>query len=244
MYSEWGTYLAEKGFVSMAINYRLASLKTASWPDVIKDVRMAINWLVYQANKWNIDPQRIGVIGDSAGAYLGSLFTLQSVDYSSFKIRAVVGAYGVYDLTQAQSDRESQMYKRMMGVSFREAPNQYREASPINYVKEAASNPTFDTDFLLLYGDADRVVPPSQSENFLNHLKNEDVNVKSIVFPDHGHFWFNLLPGVEGGTLDDYPNRDLAPKIVEFLKEKLCIPVIGNFSSTQIRQIKTLINKK
>src|SRR5690625_2220809 len=45
-YNEWGPYLAKQGFVTMSINYRLATPLYSSWPGIIDDVWSAVNWLV------------------------------------------------------------------------------------------------------------------------------------------------------------------------------------------------------
>lgn len=244
MYAEWGHLLANAGFVAMAINYRLASPKAASWPGVLEDVRMAVNWLVGKAHDWNIEPQRMGIIGDSAGAHLGSLFAFQTASSSSFKIRACVCVYGLYDMTKPGSERIKQINRQLFGKEFHEAQLEYIEASPVNYIEEAVSSPTFNTSFFLLWGDADRVVSPLQSESFSDQLKQAGFDVETMVFPGQGHFWLNLTTGLKGGTLNDYPNTVAAPKIMGFLKDKLCFSNIGNFSPRQTQRLVSLQSQK
>lgn len=242
MYREWGSYLAESGFVAMAINYRLATFTYSTWPGVLDDVRSAVNWLVSKSNEWKIEPQRIGLIGDSAGAHLAAHFSLIAPANASFKIRAVIGVYGVYDLEQEceTSQRDKKLNEKMMGVAFPEARKEFRKASPIHHIKEAVSNSIFDTSYFIIWGETDPVVHPSQSVDFAQKLMEEGVDTKRLAIQDKGHFWLNLIPGVEGGTMKDYPNTEVAPEVLGFLKEKLCVPVVGNFSLAGAKQIQEI----
>jgi acetyl esterase/lipase len=247
MYKDWGSYLAEEGFVAMSINYRLTTSSYSTWPGVLDDVRSAVNWLLSKANEWKIEPQRIGFIGDSAGAYLATHYSLVSATNASYKINAVVAVYGSYDNEQAWKYHKTignNKVEKMMGATPKEAPEEYKRASPINKIEEAVSNPAFDTSYFIIWGEDDEVALPSQSQNLTIKLQEAGVEVKALAIPGYGHFWFNILPDVEGGTIGDYPNTLIAPQIVEFLKEKLCSPVIGNFSKLQSKKIREMINKK
>lgn len=77
------------------------------------DVRAAIQFVKYKANELNIDPDRVGLIGNSAGAHLAALVALAANEapfvrqyetdpYAnlSTKVKAVVGVYGVYELVE------------------------------------------------------------------------------------------------------------------------------------------------
>lgn len=63
---------ATKGFVSVSLNYRLNEDKLAC----VEDVKCAIRWLRANAEKYNIDPDRIGAAGNSAGAHLALLLAI------------------------------------------------------------------------------------------------------------------------------------------------------------------------
>lgn len=75
-YQEWGPLLAQAGFAAVAINYRVSSASYVTWPGALEDVRSAFRWMLDHAQTFRIDPQRIGVIGDSAGGQLAALLTL------------------------------------------------------------------------------------------------------------------------------------------------------------------------
>src|SRR6266850_168806 len=113
-YTHWGNYLARNGYAVFAIEYRLMKPGVKTWPGAVYDTRAAVQYVRAQAAELGVDPERIGMIGDSAGAHLSSLVALAGEEplYSSeyrsdanasvsSKVKAVVGIYGVYDM-QAQ----------------------------------------------------------------------------------------------------------------------------------------------
>src|SRR5450432_2620289 len=69
----WGPYLAARGYVAFAIDYRLSSPTQASWPQALLDCKAAIQYLRGDAKELGIDPERIGVAGDSAGGALTAM---------------------------------------------------------------------------------------------------------------------------------------------------------------------------
>ena len=85
-YQHWGPYLAQRGFAVFSINYRLKT-----YPGAVEDVRAAVQ---YVREREEIDGERIGLIGDSAGAHLAALAALGA----EARVRLFVGIYGVYDM--------------------------------------------------------------------------------------------------------------------------------------------------
>lgn len=243
MYREWGKMLADAGFAAIAINYRLAGPNNPSWPGVLEDVQQAANWIVANANSWNVEPMRMGIIGDSAGAHLGALFSLKSMTCSSFNVLGCIGVYGIYDLTKPASDREAAMFQKLLGKSIREDPEIYHEASPKTLLRRAASSPTFDTKFLLIWGDSDPIASPTHSIDFVQQLEEAEIEVETLTFKGQGHFWFNDTPGLPGGKLSDHPNIEAAPRIVKFLNEKLFHGSLCKISAKQVDRLNALSNQ-
>jgi acetyl esterase/lipase len=110
-YNNMGAYLAGNGIAVFAIEYRLMAPRVKTYPGAVYDVRAAVQFVRAQAGELGLDPERIGLIGDSAGAHLSALVALAgseaafSTSYKSDpyadispKVKAVVGFYGVYDL--------------------------------------------------------------------------------------------------------------------------------------------------
>src|SRR3954471_17443807 len=63
-YRDWGPWLAARGFAVVAVDYRLSSQASPSWPGVWDDVCRALDWLIGSASGLNIDPARLGLVGD------------------------------------------------------------------------------------------------------------------------------------------------------------------------------------
>src|SRR5215831_2971115 len=146
----WGPYLAERGYVLLAISYRLAKKGQKMFPQAVNDVLAAVQFVRGSAGQIKVDPERIGLFGASAGAHLSALAALGGSNPMfkgaypqdahagvSTKVKALIGVYGVYDLVQMwqtyllQSPRENNI-ENFMGVAPMEDPRLYFEASPVN----------------------------------------------------------------------------------------------------------------
>src|SRR3954453_7197134 len=75
-YKNWGTYLAKNGYAVFAIEYRLMKPGVKTWPGAVYDTKAAVQYVRAKAGELGVDPDRIGMIGDSAGAHLSSLVAL------------------------------------------------------------------------------------------------------------------------------------------------------------------------
>ena len=110
-YQHWGSYLAKYGYAVFAIEYRLMRPGVKTWPGVVYDCKAAVQFVRANAEALGLDPDRVGLIGDSAGAHLSALVALAGDEplFSSqyrddpytatpANVKAVVGFYGVYDM--------------------------------------------------------------------------------------------------------------------------------------------------
>ncbi|HEY6258946.1 MAG TPA: alpha/beta hydrolase [Xanthobacteraceae bacterium] len=229
-YRYWGPYLAKNGYVVFSIDYRLG--KAGAYPGSVYDVKAAIQFVRAKAADLGVDPDRIGLMGDSAGAHLVALVALAGGEpqFSSgyrddpyvatpVNVKAVVGFYGVYDmLAQWQHDQifrpRDQIAEKYLGASPMQNRRIYFEASPMSYATVEKNR----TRFLLIHGTNDDVVdPPSQSQAFLTALNQAGIGVRRIVIPGAGHFWasdpFEGEPGGYGATT--------APRLLRFLEDAL-----------------------
>ena len=113
-YRHWGPFLAKNGYAVFAISYRLSKPGAKTFPGAVYDVKAAIQFVRANAARLGIDPDRIGLMGDSAGAHLAALVALAgdeplfSTEYrndphvaTAANVKSVIGFYGVYDM-QAQ----------------------------------------------------------------------------------------------------------------------------------------------
>jgi len=202
-----GSTLARNGYVGMSIDYMLSDQKQAVWPTNLWDCKRAVRWLRKNSARLGIDPERIGVIGGSAGGHLAAMVALTrpedgleppapDSDISS-AVKCCVGMYGIADLG-AYHD------VTMLGKTFAEAPGLYRLASPVTYVR--SNSPPF----LILHGTADTTVKHEQSELLAARLKQAGVEHQLVLIPGAPHT-FDLQP----------PQRDLRPVVLEFLNAHL-----------------------
>lgn len=233
-YQYWGPYLAKNGYGLFAVSYRLSKPGAKTFPAAVYDVKSAIQFVRANAAQLGVDPERIALVGDSAGAHLVSLVALAgdeplfSGEYRSdphaatpANVKAVIGFYGVYDM-QAQwlhdqiARPRDQITEKFLGVSPMQSRRAYFDASPISYATVDKREKT-GTRFLLLHGTHDDIVDPqTQSQAFLGALKQAGFFVRTIVVPGAGHFW-SVDPIEEPGSY----GAQAAPQILRFLRDGL-----------------------
>lgn len=203
-----GTTLARNGYVGASVNYLLAKkqdsfAKTlgAVWPRNLHDCKVAVRWLRRNASKYSIDPDRIGVIGGSAGGHLAAMVALTGPEDGldpkdpwgdvSCRVRAAIPLYGVHDfaLMPAKGGEDAELIRR---------------ASPVTYATKD------DPPALILHGTKDAIVPLAQSERLASALKSAGVEHELVVVNGAPHS-FHLEP----------QQQDLRPKVLSFLDRHL-----------------------
>lgn len=147
-HAELARSLAERGYVAVAISYRLTG--EARFPAQIQDAKAAVRWLRANAAKMGIDPTAIGAIGDSAGGHLAALLATSSGEATlegtvsnpgeSSTLQAAVAIAAQADL-DAPHLRENfrhpeklGIWKNFLGGSHRDVPERYHAASPATYL--------------------------------------------------------------------------------------------------------------
>ena len=80
-YQHWGAYLARHGYALFSIDYRLG--KSGVYPAAVYDVKAAVQFVRAKAGELGLDPDRIGVIGDSAGAHLAAMVALAGDQFTA-----------------------------------------------------------------------------------------------------------------------------------------------------------------
>jgi len=199
-YRFWGLFLARAGYAVFAVDYRLG--KPGVYPAAVYDVKAAVQFIRAKAADYDLDPDRIGLIGDSAGAHLASLVALAGDQFNaayrddanaavSTNVKCVIGFYGVYDMhAQWQHDLplrpNDKIVEKFLGASPMQNRRVYFDASLISYA-------TIDRNalrFLLIHGTNDDIVDPeTQSGAFLTALTQSGFFVRRIILPGAGHFW-------------------------------------------------------
>jgi alpha-L-fucosidase len=184
---------AESGFVALSIDYRLSD--EATFPAAVEDCKQAVRWLRAHATDYNVDPERIGVIGASAGGHLSAMLAVtrpedefdragRYLEYSS-AVQAAAPVCGPMDLCvplapQRYPDNDPAVV-RFLGGTFPGKLGAARRASPITYVRKELP------PILLVHGDADNRVELSQSQKFADALAAAGAPHELLVVKGGGH---------------------------------------------------------
>lgn len=221
MYSLWGPHLAENGIACMSINYTLATPTRASYPMIINEMEAAIQFVVQQANEWSINPMKIGFMGDSAGAYLGTMAAFGE-ERSSAKIKFILCIYGVMDIVEwaeyTNQTRNDFVINKLFGSDYYTSKELYEQASPLHLFDTVLQNPMFDTSFYMLWGEEDEIVlPQNQTVKFIEKLETSRLSYEQQSVPGKGHFWFTKNDELPEEALNGFLREEIAPKLVEFI---------------------------
>lgn len=226
-----GHFLAAHGYAVLTPTYRLATAARPSFPDAVHDVRAAVQFLRSKAAALNVDPDRVALLGDSAGGHLAALVALAG-DRAPFSdtgangpleawptsVKAMVPVYGIFDLAaQWQHDQpirfSDHIAERFIGVSLAVDRHPYFAASPLSYV----SSQNAGTSCLVAWGDADDVVDPlTQSHAFVTALKQAGHFVRTVLVPGAPHYWI-ADPLDEAGSFSHF----FAVRLLRFLAARL-----------------------
>jgi acetyl esterase/lipase len=183
------TPLLEAGYTVFAVNHRQASV--FKYPAAVRDAQRAVRYVRFSAGRFEIDPARMGACGGSTGAHLVSMLGVldgagdvtdpDRVNHESARVQCVVARAAPLDLMPSADGMQSAAVVDFLGMRLPRAapegtPEQrlYRDASPLFQVS-ANSAP-----FLLMHGDADPVVPFSNSERMEASLRAAAVPVKLL----------------------------------------------------------------
>ena len=191
--------LVPDGYAVASIDYRLSS--TAPFPAQIEDCKAAVRWLRANAAKYNLDADRIGVWGMSAGGHLAALLgtsggvreldgTGDNMSYSS-RVQAVCDIAGPSDLvrlyqeaSQSRGDKSGKVMSdiaALVGSSAEQNVTTSTAASPIHYVSKD------DPPFLIIHGENDATIPVTQAESFAAALKAAGVETTLEIANGRGH---------------------------------------------------------
>ena len=183
----------EKGYVAVTVDYS-SSVENNNgrpigiFPAQIHDAKSAIRYLRANAKQYDIDPARIAVVGFSSGGNLALLLGLtvpadglegqdDNLQYSS-SVQAVVNLSGATDLVSWNKEPYVSAY---LGGSLQAKPEQYKRASPINYVKPGT------TPVLTIHGDKDTAVSPDQALLLDARMKEVGAPHTLIIKIGRGH---------------------------------------------------------
>lgn len=159
--------LAERGHCCFAISYRLAP--EHKFPAQIEDCRSAVRWIRQNAQKYQVDPGRLGAIGYSAGGHLVALLGTtgeapsEQNGHSDTRLQAVAAGGAPCDFC-IQPFRDKRL-GYWLGGTYEEKKKNFEQASPALFASED------DAPMIFFNGTADSLVPPEWTLPLYNRLK-------------------------------------------------------------------------
>ncbi len=202
-----GGNLARNGYIGMSIDYLLSSGGKVTWPQNLYDCKTAVRWLRANAVRLQVDADHIGVIGGSAGGHLAAMVGLTvpadglepKAPYGevSSRVQCAVDLYGPAEFGSWHD-------VSMLGKKFSEAPELYRQASPVTYVRKESA------PMLILHGTGDKTVPLDQSQQMDAACQKAGMEHELVIVEGAPHS-FHLQP----------KERDLRPLVLGFFDKHL-----------------------
>ena len=206
-------HLAEAGYVVASIQYRVAP--TAQFPQPVEDVKAAIRYLKAHADQYGIDPDRVGIVGGSAGGYLTAMAGTTSGTTTfdkgenlqvSSSVKAAVDLYGLSDLTCIGDDYSDAVKAAHRSPGSTEAlwvngspvfggkdggiladKKAADAANPITYISKDSA------PMLLMHGTKDYLVSPSQTDLLFQALQQKGIPSERYLVEGaaHGGIYWN-----------------------------------------------------
>jgi acetyl esterase/lipase len=193
-----GPFYARRGIAGFSISYTLAHEGASSWPQAIRDIILAIRHIRENSAGYNIDPQRIAVLGHSAGGHLASLvgtltgdeeFLSGDPDSSTSRVSLVMDYFGPTDFEfvgiRGEEYRPYGAIQGFLGGSYKGIGDTWRDASPAAHV--TADDPVF----VIAHGTADPDVSYPISEAFRDRLVQAGVETHFVRVEGGGHGFSN-----------------------------------------------------
>ena len=190
VFTSWGRLMAASGFVSVTFTHRLEYMNK-SLDNAAADVNEAMTYIRANADKYNIDKDRICLIGFSAG---GSMLSVAMRGDTPF-IKCVVGFYAFMDISQSD-------YKKT------ETPETVKAFSPITYLEKDANKlpPLF-----IARAGRDEVPGVNDSiDRFVQQAISKNIALNFANHPNGVHAFDNQT--------DDERSREIIRQAIEFIK--------------------------
>lgn len=185
--------LADEGFTVFSIGYRLSTV--AKYPAALSDVQQGIRFIRKNADRFQVDPNRIAVHGESAGGYLAAMLGVRplptrtgKLDSLSSRVQLVTDWYGRTDFTATQATG-TDCAESFLGVPRSPATMEvFRRASVLSYVDQNAAR------FFIVHGTNDQQVYPRHSTLLANLLWAKGRSADLVFFENENHGFPRAIP--------------------------------------------------
>ena len=196
------------GFAVANMEYRLSG--QASAPAAIEDTRCMLLYIINNAKQLNIDPNKIVIMGGSAGGHLALMAGLLGNDHrfdtncpgvENVKVAAIIDKYGIMDVWDWTYGPEHKSSSPKLWLGDKANDDAFiKSVSPISYVTKN-SPPIF-----IVHGNADPTVPYQQSVDLYKKLQDLGVKSQFLTVEGGGH-----------GKFDKEKNNEINAAILEFI---------------------------
>ena len=176
----------DRGIAAFVVKYRLPDAKISTNPEIspLQDAQQAIRVVRKRAAEWQVDPQRIGIMGFSAGGHLASTAgthfqksVMPNPDNISVRPDFMILIYPV--ITSQPGVAHSGSFEKLLGKNA--APEKLKKYSNEQQVT-AQTPPTF-----LVHASDDKAVPPTNSILFYQALQQQNIPAELHIYPKGGH---------------------------------------------------------
>ncbi len=183
--------IASKGYSCFAVEYRLSP--EAQYPAAIFDVKNAIKYIKANAKKFNVNPDKVAVLGCSSGGQMAALigttnnnleFESESAINENASVQAIIDLDGILAFKHPESE-EGKVASLWLGGSYEEKPEIWNQASPLNHV--SASTPP------IVFINSDRSRFHAGRTDMISKLNSYTIysEVKNIPNSPHSFWFFN-----------------------------------------------------
>lgn len=184
--------LAQKGYVIVGVEYRDSN--KINFPGQLEDAKAAIRYIKANAAKFAVDPNKVIVMGESAGGHLASMLGttngIKKYEVGNHlnldsSVQIAIPMYGVVSPLSAKQGSATNdfdfVYRNLLGAEPEAAPDLNEAANPIAFI-----NPQ-TVPFLIFHGTEDVVVPVKDSESLYEALQNKGIAADLYLLPEVGH---------------------------------------------------------
>ncbi len=182
----------EMGWNVVNVEYRLGRVSLA--PAAVEDCLCALRWVAANAQKYDIDPTRLVVSGDSAGGHL-ALTTGMIPENAGLdrqcpgvplpKVAAIINWYGIVDVGDLLDGPNRRSYAVAWLGSMPDRLDIAKRVSPLTYVRSGLP------PILTIHGDADPTVPYQHALRLQAALENAGVSHELVTIPGGKHGGFS-----------------------------------------------------
>ncbi|GAV71039.1 Abhydrolase_3 domain-containing protein [Cephalotus follicularis] len=215
-YKAWGSLLgqqlAERDIIVACIDYRNFPQGTIS--DMVTDASQGISFVCNHIAEYGGDPNRIYLMGQSAGAHISACALLEqavkesgggeSISWSVSQIKTYFGLSGGYNLFKLVDHFHNRGLYRSIFLSIMEGEESFQKFSPEVRVRDPNIRDAISLlpPFTLFHGSSDYSIPSDASKNFVDALQMVGARAELILYEGKTHTDLFLQDPLRGGKDD------------------------------------------